>query len=381
MLFKADAQKVNKQEPYGSFQFKPNFFGSRYVTGRTDMTVTLHLPPGMNQDEPIYFTPQNWPGSDQPELGIDPDGSVFYRWQAANASVASQYTFGAAFPARLVPAGALLTALPAGLNTNTICISLFCLGFGGFLALTIYGSIVGNRKRKLQYLPPKVSVEGNGIKRGLTAVEAAILMGQPMDKILTMILFAVIKRGAATVVTQNPMKLKVAEPLPADLRAYETDFLRAMSMATSAEQRRGLQDMMTNLVNGVTEKMRGFSRKETITYYQDIMTKAWQQVEQANTPEMKMKTFDDAMDWTMLDRALMAAPARPLARSRYSYQCGGVTSTPATAAGYRPAERRVHPGPPRDPETRSRRVCLCPACPARILRPRSQMECRISPPP
>jgi hypothetical protein len=32
------------------------------------------------------------------------------------------------------------------------------------------------------------------------------------------------------------------------------------------------------------------------------MKKAWAQVEQAGTPEMQMKAFDDAMDWTMLDR-------------------------------------------------------------------------------
>ena len=44
-----------------------------------------------------------------------------------------------------------------------------------------------------------------GIKRGLTAVESAILLEQPMDKILTMILFAVIKKGAATVTKRDPL--------------------------------------------------------------------------------------------------------------------------------------------------------------------------------
>ncbi|RPI99257.1 MAG: hypothetical protein EHM39_06845, partial [Chloroflexi bacterium] len=41
---------------------------------------------------------------------------------------------------------------------------------------------------------------------------------------------------------------------------------------------------------------------ETLAYYEDIMRKAWQQVEQAQTPEMKMQSFDESMDWTMLDR-------------------------------------------------------------------------------
>ena len=71
---------------------------------------------------------------------------------------------------------------------------------------------------------------------------------------------------------------------------YE-DELRAGhgSVKNAAEQRRALQEMMTDLVQSVSEKMRGFSRKETVAYYKDIMEKAWQQVEQADTPEMKMQ--------------------------------------------------------------------------------------------
>jgi hypothetical protein len=85
-------------------------------------------------------------------------------------------------------------------RTGILCPLLFCLGFAGFMGVTIYGAITGERKRRLEYLPPKLSIEGNGIKRGLTAVEAAIVMQQPMDRILTMILFAVVKKGAAQVV-------------------------------------------------------------------------------------------------------------------------------------------------------------------------------------
>ncbi len=123
-----------------------------------------------------------------------------------------------------------------------------------------------------------------------------------MDKILTMILFSVIKKGAAKVVSRDPMKLEIAQTIPQDLHTYETNFLSAMGLEKPAAKRTGLQNMMTSLVKSVSEKMRGFSRKETKDYYQDIMNKAWAQVEQAQTPEMKMQMFDEAMDWTMLDK-------------------------------------------------------------------------------
>ena len=59
---------------------------------------------------------------------------------------------------------------------------------------------------------------------------------------------------------------------------------------------------MIDLVKSVGEKMKGFSRKETIAYYQDIMKRAWAQVEAADTPEVKSAKFDEVMEWTMLDK-------------------------------------------------------------------------------
>jgi hypothetical protein len=299
MLFRADTDEA---EPYASFQFQPHFYDSQNVTGNTDYTVTLYLPPGIAEEEPRYFPPERWPGGDEPQSGYDAQDRVFYVWQASNANLSTRYVFGSAFPARVVPAGVLLTEVPVRIDSDAICPMLFCLGFFGFLGFTIFAAITGERKRRLQYLPPKVAVEGNGIKRGLTAVEAAIVMQQPMDKILTMILFAVIKKGAAQVVSRDPMKVEVFETLPEDLRGYESEFLEGMRENAPRAQRTALQNMMTGLVKSVSEKMRGFSRKETIAYYQDIMSKAWQQVEQADTPELKMQQFDEAMDWTMLDR-------------------------------------------------------------------------------
>ena len=48
--------------------------------------------------------------------------------------------------------------------------------------------------------------------------------------------------------------------------------------------------------------MRGFSRKETSDYYKSIMEKAWQQIEAADTPEVKSQKFDETLEWTMLDK-------------------------------------------------------------------------------
>jgi hypothetical protein len=153
----------------------------------------------------------------------------------------------------------------------------------------------------MQYMPPKIAIEGHGIKRGLTAVEAAILMEQPLDKIMTMILFGVIKKDAAEVVTREPLEIKSAPSLPVGLHEYETNFLKAFAENTKTRQKL-LQEMMVKLIQTVSEKMKGFSRKESLDYYKAIMEKAWQQIEAADTPEVKSQKFDEALEWTMLDK-------------------------------------------------------------------------------
>jgi hypothetical protein len=161
---------------------------------------------------------------------------------------------------------------------------------------------IGNRRRKLQYLPPKISIEGHGIKRGLTAVEAALLLEQPLDKVMTMILFGLLKKNVADVIKRDPLDIQVNEPLPEKMHEYETDFIKAFKEPQGKERQRLLQDMMVRLVRSVSEKMKGFSRKETVEYYKSITQKAWSMVEAADTPEVKSQKFDEALEWTMLDK-------------------------------------------------------------------------------
>jgi hypothetical protein len=287
---------------YASLEFSPTWFESQYVTGNTNYSVTIFLPPGIATEEPRYHSVRGgWPGSADPESGYDSEGRVFYKWTAEYANAHTQYTFGASFPAKLIPADSIVTTPAFTFGIEELCCAGVVLGFIGSFVWGIYQAIWGAKKRKLQYLPPKISIEGHGIKRGLTAVEAAILMEQPVDRVLTMVLFALIKKNAVSVVKKDPMEIAETSPLPDGLLSYEKDFLTAFKTKVEADRRRDLQTMIINLVKDVGEKMKGFSRKETVVYYKDIMDRAWAQVESADTPDVKMKNFDQYMDWTMLD--------------------------------------------------------------------------------
>jgi len=155
---------------YASAVFSPTWFGSQYVNGSTNLSVTYHMPPGVKSSEPRWHaSPSGFPS--QPQTGVDSQGRVFYTWSNPTASGSTQYTFGASFPKSYVPAGAIVTTPPfdfAGLISGIIG-SLGPLLFCGFFVFMFVGlpiiSAVQGNKRKMQYMPPKVAIEGHGIKR------------------------------------------------------------------------------------------------------------------------------------------------------------------------------------------------------------------------
>jgi hypothetical protein len=300
-----DVLYFGDEEGYASGLFSPTWFDEEYIYGTTNLTVRYHLPPGIQTEEPRWHeSPSGWP-SDAPATGLDQEGRVLYEWSNPNANAYTPYVFGASFPSQYVPEEILQEPyVEPGLSIDEDAIFTFCCigGVFGFIVLIIVASIYSQNRRKLDYLPPKIAIEGHGIKRGLTAVEAAILLERPLDRVLTMILFGVIKKGAARVTQEDPLEVEVAEPALEGLRTYETEFLEAMKIKNKGDRQRALQKLTVNLVQTVQKKMKGFSLKETKDYYQSIVKQAWTQVETAETPEVKSEKYADNLEWSMLDK-------------------------------------------------------------------------------
>ena len=342
-------------EDYVSMRFATTYFGREFVLGQTETNVTFHLPAGIQPDEPRWhMSPPGWP--DEPITGIDDQGRITYTWSNPNANAFTPYEFGASFPKTYIPDSAIVTTpdVPAvgRISIDDIiegAIPILCIGFIGFF---IFVGIISDRKRKMQYLPPKITIEGHGIKRGLTAVEAAILMEQPMDKIMTMILFAVIKKNTAQVITRDPLELEIPSEIPEGVHNYERDFLTAFTEPSGSARRKALQETMVNLIKSVSQKMKGFSHRETVTYYRDIMQRAWSQVEESDTPEVKSEKFDKVMEWTMLDRDYER-------RTRDIFQ-GGPVFVPMWWHRYDPGFGRSSPSAP---STQAQPVSLPQAAP------------------
>ena len=296
----------DEEYKYASFEYRTTDFDKSWTTGITNFIITIHLPANVTAQD------VTWEGhyafSDAPSQAVDNQDRATLIWQKNDAMASDTYDFKVNIPREYIAAEAIYDFdKPSVLTRMGIDEDLFfgCLCMSGFVA--IVGGIIGlsvrsARKRKMKYLPPKIRIEGHGIKRGLTAVEAAILMEHPADKVLTMILFAVLKKEAATVVSRDPLKVEVHQPINEKLRYYERDFLKAFAASSSKERKNELQDLMVKMIKNVGKKMKGFSHKESVAYYKSIMLKAWKQIEEAGTPEVRSQQYDEHMGWTMLDK-------------------------------------------------------------------------------
>jgi hypothetical protein len=293
------------EEGYASALFSPTWFDGGIVYGSMDLTVQYHLPPDVLPEEPRWHeSPSGWP-QDAPATGLDSQGRILYSWHNPTASLSTPYVFGASFPSQYVPAEVVQepTIAPNIRIPEELIVSVLCGGgFVGLIVLFVVLGVVSENRRKMKYLSPKIALEGHGIKRGLTAVEAALLLETDLDKVLTMILFSVIKKGAGKVAKEEPLEIERLSPAPEGLRPYEIEFLDAVTETNKRKRQKALQEMVIKLVQTLQKKLKGFSSKETKAYYQSIVKKAWNQVESAETPEMRSEKYDEELEWTMLDK-------------------------------------------------------------------------------
>ncbi len=276
-----------------------------WLYGSPEQRITITLPAGISAGDIQAEEARGIFGSYTLEEA--PQGGARLVWSLPNGDPAAEPEFLVSMPRAALAAGAVLEAPRPGLlermglpPDTLICV----LSWAGLLSIFVFPVYLGrvlSRRRKRRYLPPKIKISGQGIKRGLTAIEAAVLMEHPVDRVLTMVLFSVVKKGAARVLSVNPLNIEVLDAEAPGLRAYEKKFLKAMQEEKPAARKKALQSMMVSLVRSVNTKMRGFSYRQTKAYYEKIIEKAWAQVQAADTPGVQMETLDKALPWTLLD--------------------------------------------------------------------------------
>ena len=251
------------------------------------LRLAIVLPQGVQNTEAKFPT-----GLPFDNVFTEGNNLVVY-WERSNWPPSQQFRAGVSFPAKYVTLGSS--------SNSYLTIAIVALVV---LGIALVG-ILFMRKRKTPYEKPRVAVEALGAAKGLTAVEAGVVLDLKPIRVLTMILFGLLLKRLVTVTATSPLlKLQKLEKLAvgtyATPRYYEIDYLGAIEQNGTLNEM-NLARNYIGLKDTVDRKLRGYSRADTVNYYKSVVGDAWKQVTQGGTPELKGDAIEKNIDWLLAD--------------------------------------------------------------------------------
>lgn len=267
-----------------------------------DSRVIIVLPPQVSQSE-VRTGEILWNNT-----LLEEDRLAIY-WEKQNSQPNERFSVAVSYPKQ--EGWTSFSESSGGSGWIDYLLSNFFL-VAGILVVGLVGVIlIAILLSKQKYVKPKVGIESLGILRGLTAVEASYLIGLKPPKIVTEILYSLLKKRAIWVQSTKPsLKFLIQKQFQDKtgtrknpLRYYEIDFLKAIKEDGTLDEKKLAKTVMF-LRSTLEEKLKGYCRKDTIEYYKKIVEKAWSQVKAAQTPQLASKAYDEQLLWLFLDPKL-----------------------------------------------------------------------------
>lgn len=310
------------REDYASLQITPTWFDSELVEGTGDIEIRVATLPGIEPDAVLY---QDEPFTDKV---VDDQGRVVALWLFEDVSPTEAYRVGVSFPRQGLTQVIEVTFwdLLGRWLSGVLPILTFCVPFAIIAIIFIFIIRGAIRAAKPNYLPPIAEVEGGGIKRGLTAPEAAVILELPLNRIMGLVIFGMLEKGLIRQTDPDPLKVEVVEAFRTQgrpgiddaasresyrrqvaqekgtvIHAYEHPFLDLFEdHPNTVMSKLNVVEPMETLVNGVAAKMAGFDLSDTQDYYRRIVERAIDQAAALGEVETREAYLDKYYPWVML---------------------------------------------------------------------------------
>lgn len=342
------------RDDYASMQITPTWFDDDLVTGNGTIRLTVATPSGI-QPEEVLYQDERKPFTEKQMI----DDRVVVAWQWSDTRATSAHEVGLSFPKRsmdrvvemstvdlffmwlednpqvlailaaivLLGGGFVLYKIAGARGCVVIGmvvagIIFLCTNPGGIFFVIFIGSIVlgviEDHKRKDKYLPAIAQVEGGGIKRGLTAAEAGVILEIPPNKVLMLVLFGMLKKNILRQTQTEPLvvevtdafkdkdkneRLKAAQQIGVVMHTYEHDFLEEIEKNPGKPVHKiNFKEPMKKLVKHAAKRVKGFDLSDTQDYYRRIIKKAMEQAkEMGDVPEFE-RNVDRNLEWILMNK-------------------------------------------------------------------------------
>jgi hypothetical protein len=262
----------------------------------TDTQVKYYLPGNVPTDQVLTGTKL------YDNIGVE-DNLTWVYFEDKSLSPNAQFSTAVSFPdSYMTPGGAvdksggipgtgIITGLLGSLFSCS-CPAIFVI----FILIMVIGSIGGSILRK-PYDSPVVSMDGIGVNKNLDPVEAATLLRIDPKRVLTMIMFGLMKEGNVKLLGTDPIRLELVSRK--GLNYYEKLYCDAIAGDRLDEDK--LLECFKVLARRVVDKTRPYCRKDTEDYYRAKIDESWAEIKAVDTPELKLEKYDTNMFWLMAD--------------------------------------------------------------------------------
>jgi hypothetical protein len=342
------------RDDYASLRITPTWFGPEFVRGQTDLRIAVHMLPNIKVEEVLH---QGEAFSGKARYG----GRVVAYW-TKHTQITRPHRVAVSFPKRglervveMTSFGLLVmwfeerpeSQLLSGLII-ALLVGFFFFRLTGGTGWSVYVAVLGlcvlwfahkpahhlvswaawpfvlgllywptRRKKRVGYLPPIAHVEGGGIKRGLTAPEAAALLERSPGQLISLVLFGLMKKGVLRVIVDDPLTVEVDEAFRGTrherlaaasrrsvvLHRYEHRFVEELVAGGGVVSLIDFSEALKGLVEHAAGRLAGFDLDETRAYYRQIVDRAWKEAESLGEVEARDRLVDQRLEWLLLDSA------------------------------------------------------------------------------
>jgi len=336
-----------------SLRITPTWYGSQYVTGGTQLSIVIYLPDEVDFDNILYQLDKPFSGK------IQVEGRKAVAWYHDDIRMTGENMVGVSFPKdsldRVVHMSNWQLFMRWWNRAGTIrfLVGVLCLVFFGilfyrisrgtgsclFIPLIIFLIVVwaasaemlllfvpflillwivarhARISAKRNYLPAIASVPGGEIKRGLAVPEAAVMMEEPLGRVLTFVIFGLLKKQLIVQTREEPLTValvegydtrrrdrrRVARERGTTIRGFEQDFLDVIGASPGvAVNELDFATSMRNLITNTAKRLAGFDVARTREYYESIMKKAWTEAEDIGDLTERTEYVDSNLGWLMM---------------------------------------------------------------------------------
>ena len=341
------ADRSDKQR--ASLLFTPTWFGGKFIVGETDLLLVVKFPPGVHPDSVVWHSGR--PKFFQKGV-LEPDKVVFVAWKE-RYRLTGPKMFGCSFPRDvmqrvmeigplkrfllwwerskgaqqlsgilfivLFAVGFLLLTRGTGITVLLICTVVFIVAmvkspvshFFLWPLVPLMGGIwyLGMHQRRPHYMPALARVEGGKVCRGLSAVEAAVLLEVPLHQVLAMAITELLSKEVIRVARSEPLEVEPVGKRPApnvvelpdgdrvSLEPYEVGFMDVLSAPPSEVAKKDFRGPLNKAIGLVRYKMSGFDADATKAYYRGVTARAWDQVSREPDAAKKDDLANRHLNW------------------------------------------------------------------------------------